>query len=131
MRRLVVVIGVAAALVGAWSLHRVRDEAASCQLHSVSKPGFGISSSCLDQVHLEYLAFGVLIAGLFVVAFGLLLMRKYRNVKGLARGERHFFGTPGESPEFAQAMKDRYGSRPATSSMPSPPEPPADPSVNS
>ena len=105
--------------MGAWALHRVRAETATCQAQSTYRPGFGASATCLDQVWFNYLAFGILIAGLFTVAFALLMMRKHHNIRGLSANRRKsLVGTPGEDPTIRETFSTAYGSRGPTTPPP-------------
>jgi hypothetical protein len=102
------VLGFLAAVVGGWTLHHLHVETATCVPHSARTPGFGVSSNCLDQVGQEYVAFGVLMLGLFVFAFALLLMRRHRNSKKAPiHGERDLIGTPGGIP-LVRRQADSY-----------------------
>src|ERR1019366_7378004 len=96
MRRISMVIGFMAAVAGAWTLHHIRTEVAACAPPSA---GFGVTPSCLNQVGKEYISFGVLLGGLFVLAFSLLLMRRERlSKKAPVHAERDLIGTPGGIP---------------------------------
>jgi hypothetical protein len=96
MRRISMVIGFMAAVAGAWELHHLRAEVAACAPPSA---GFGVTPSCLNQVGKEYLSFGVLMGGLFVLALALLLMRRERlSKKAPVHAERDLIGTPGGIP---------------------------------
>ena len=109
------IVGAAAVIVGAWSLHRVRVETATCQNSSTYHPGFGVGQTCLDQVWYNYLGFGLMLAGLFTVGFALLMMRKHHNIKGISGDTaRRLIGTPGEDLEVKEALRGRYEAAPAT-----------------
>ncbi|MGH7175497.1 MAG: hypothetical protein ACREGR_04020 [Minisyncoccia bacterium] len=98
MRRTLLVLGLVAAAVGTWSLYRVHSEAVGCTLSSLQSPTFGASSTCLNQVWLEYTSFGVLLAGLFAMAIALLLMRRRSHAPAEASHRRYrYVGTPGEA----------------------------------
>jgi len=93
MRRIFMVLGFVTAVAGAWTLHHLRQEVATCVPRSA---GYGVTPSCLNQVGKEYVSFGVLMGGLFVFAFALLLLRRERLSKHApVHAERDLIGTPG------------------------------------
>jgi hypothetical protein len=51
-------LGLIAVVVGAWTLHRVRVEQATCVPHTAGSAGFGVSTNCLNQVGAEYISLG-------------------------------------------------------------------------
>lgn len=91
--------GMAATIGGAWWLHHARAQSTHCVPRSAGNPGFGITANCLNQVGVEYLSFGVMISGLFIIVIALLIMDRHRagRNKPVHREQRHI-GTPGEDP---------------------------------
>jgi hypothetical protein len=117
MRRIALVLGLVAAGVGAWSLHHVRQETATCVPHSAGSAGFGVSTTCLNQVGAEYVSMGVIIAGFFVFLFALLLMSRDKATRHKPiRPERRLIGTPGEDTSQRRLFQGlRAGSSPGAS----------------
>lgn len=99
VRRLTLMFGIAATIVGAWWLHLARARSINCVPHSAGNPGFGVTANCLNQVGVEYVSFGVMMAGLFIIVLALLLLDRHRAGRYTAaiRDQRHI-GTPGEDP---------------------------------
>ncbi|MFI5035627.1 MAG: hypothetical protein ACHQFZ_05425 [Acidimicrobiales bacterium] len=107
MRRVALVLGLAAVVAGAIALHHLRVQSEHCVPPPPGTPGFGVSSSCINQVGLEFVCFAVVMVGLFTFAFALVLMNRDRNARQeYRRPERRAIGTPGEDPE----LRHRFGS---------------------
>ncbi|MFI5035626.1 MAG: hypothetical protein ACHQFZ_05420 [Acidimicrobiales bacterium] len=109
VRRASLVFGVIAAAVGAWALRHVRDSIAVC----TPRPGgggFGLSSGCLHEVWLEYVAFALILAGLFAAGFAVLLMQRRRGgVREIDQPELRLLGTPGEDLALRRRVALRLG----------------------
>lgn len=113
-------LGLLAAVVGAWALHHLRDATNTCVPGVTHSEIFGVTTSCLNQVGLEYVSMGILLAGMFTFVFALLLMKKQRNSKSIAMdGGRRLIGTPGESPELRQHFSVQFRKRGGSESAPS------------
>ncbi len=99
MRRLFMLLGAAAAIAGGIWLHHARQVSTNCVPHTAGNPGFGVTANCLNQVGIEYVSFGIMIAGLFIIVLTVLLMDRDRagRYKAPHRDNRHI-GTPGEDP---------------------------------
>ncbi len=99
MRRLFLLIGASAAVAGGIWLHHARQVSTNCVPHTAGNPGFGVTANCLNQVGVEYVSFGIMIAGLFIIVLTLVLMDRDRagRYKAPLRDNRHI-GTPGEDP---------------------------------
>lgn len=102
-------LGLLAAGVGAWSLHHLRDQSSTCVPGVTRSEIFGISSNCVNQVGLEYISMGILIAGMFTFVFALLLMKRQRNSRLISPdGSRRLIGTPGESLEMRRRFSSQF-----------------------
>ncbi|HVB70884.1 MAG TPA: hypothetical protein VND83_05210 [Acidimicrobiales bacterium] len=121
MRRLFLLMGASATVAGGIWLHHARQMSTNCVPHTAGNPGFGVTANCLNQVGVEYVSFGIMIAGLFIIVLTLVLMDRDRagRYKAPKRDDRHI-GTPGEDPAV---RLHKYG--PSTTPSASPTEGPA------
>jgi hypothetical protein len=112
--------GTAATIGGAWWLHLARARSINCVPHSAGNPGFGVTANCLNQVGVEYVSFGVMMAGLFIIVLALLLLDRHRagRYRAAHRDQRHI-GTPGEDP----ALRRHYAVASSNSSEATPESP--------
>jgi len=105
VRKISLILGIAAAAVGAWTLRHVRTAASACIPHTATTGGYGISNRCLNNVWLEFFAFALIIGGVGVALVALMLMRRGREVTREAqRPGLRLLGTPGEDPELKQQL---------------------------
>lgn len=97
MRRISLVLGLAAASVGALLFERAHSMVNGCSLAPASQGGFGADPGCATQVWVGYAGFALVVAGLMVAALALVVMRRRGDrVAVSARRERSLLGTPGE-----------------------------------
>jgi len=136
VRRLFLLLGATATIAGAIWLHHARQVSVDCVPHTAGNPGFGVTSNCLNQVGVEYVSFGITMAGLFIIVLALLLMDRDRaaKYKPANRDNRHI-GTPGQDPGLRPRNYAPATNRPeppedtsASSSGPSLDDPPVSPS---
>lgn len=117
MRRVSLVLGVAAVAVGAWSLRHVRTSTLLCTPHSTSTSGYGLSNGCLNQVWLEYLSFALILGGAIVATIAFMLLKRGRTAhREAGRPELRLLGTPGESPELRHLLGEQLTTLPAPTS---------------
>jgi len=116
MRRLAMALGLIAVTVGGWTLHHVRSQQATCVPHTAGSAGFGVSTSCLNQVGAEYISLGVIVVGIFVFLGALLLLNRERMTRRTkADLEHRLVGTPGQRQETNEQFA-KYDGRSGTAS---------------
>ncbi len=106
MRRVSLLVGLAATGVGAWLLARSHAEATGCVAVPVSQPGFGASPGCYTQVWIGYAGFALFVGGLLLVATALLLIRRRQAAGVQTPRHRSLVGTPGELRERSGEVAD-------------------------
>ena len=116
MRRLAMALGLIAVAVGGWTLHHVRSQQATCVPHTAGSAGFGVSTSCLNQVGAEYISLGVIVVGIFVFLGALLLLNRERMTRrATADLEHRLVGTPGQTAKTDERFA-KYDGRGGTAS---------------